>query len=110
VARLYVSQAQMDSWTTGGKVGLKDDLMTVPALGRTFRLESAVRIVKIVGGDDDKSLVGKVKTSAELAGEGAEHYGASVIVADSAYECEEGFVGIPTDAPSTSGSGLLDLG
>ncbi len=100
----------MDSWTTGGKVGLKDDLMTVPALGRTFRLESAVRVVKLVGGDDDKQLVGRVKTASELSGEGAEHYGASLVIADSAYECEEGFVGTQTDAPSTSGSGLLNLG
>lgn len=110
MSRLYVSQAQMDQWTTGGKVSLQDDLMTVAALGRTFKIVGAVRITKLVGGDDDKQLVGKVKTHLELATSGGEAFGASVIVGESAYECEEGFVGSPTDANEASGSGLLKLG
>jgi hypothetical protein len=110
VARLFVSQAQMDQWTTGGKVGIEDDLMSVPALQRTFRIEGAVRITKVVGGSDEKSMLGKVKTAVELASIGAEQYGSSVILGDSAYECEEGFLGVPTDATPTSGSGLLELG
>ena len=109
MARLYVSQQQLDTWTSGGKVGLQDDLMTVAALGRTFRIESAVRIVKLVGGDDAKQLVGKVKTQSEIASGGYELYGTSLVAGEAAYECEEGFVGSPTDAPSMSGSGLLNL-
>ena len=100
----------MDQWTSGGKVGLRDDLMTVPALGRTFKIEGAVRITKLVGGEDDHTLLGKVKTRAELTAVGAEAFGTSVIVGESAYECEEGFLGAPTDATDTSSSGLLDLG
>jgi hypothetical protein len=110
VARLFVSQSQMDQWTSGGKVGLQDDLMTVPALKRTFRLEGAVRFLKVVGGNDEHKLTGKVKTLTDLAAVGAEQYGGSVILGDSAYECEEGFIGAPTDAQETSGSGLLELG
>jgi hypothetical protein len=100
----------MDQWTTGGKVGITDDLMTVPGLNRTFRIESAVRFTKLVGGEDANRYLGKVKTTVELASSGAEHFGKSVIVGDTAYECEEGFLGVPTDAAGTSGSGLLDLG
>ena len=109
MARLYVSQAQMDQWTTGGKVGLQNDLMTVPAMNRSFRIEGAVRFLKLVGGNDDQVMVGKVKTVVELASVGAEQYGTSVILGDAAYEVEEGFIGLPTDATATSGSGLLDL-
>ncbi len=100
----------MDQWTTGGKVSLKDDLMNVPALSRTFKIEGAVRITKLVGGEDVKGLVGKVKTHVELATAGGEAFGSSVVMGESAYECEEGFVGAPTDRADTSGSGLLDLG
>jgi hypothetical protein len=109
VARLFVSQAQMDRWTSGGKVALRDDLMTVPALNRSFRLEGAVRFLRVVGGTDEHALLGKVKTLVDLASVGAEHYGSSVIRGDTAYECEEGFIGAPTDEVATSGSGLLDL-
>ncbi len=100
----------MDQWTTGGKVGITDDLMTVPALNRTFRIEGAVRFTKVAGGEDVGNYVGKVKTTVELAASSAEQFGASVIIGDTAYECEEGFVGVPTDAAGTAGSGLLDLG
>ncbi len=111
MARLFVSQSQMDQWTAAGKVALQDDVMAVPALGRTFRLEGAVRVLKVVGGSDDQRLIGKVKTSIDLAALGAEHYGTSVLVGETAYECEEGFVGTVTDPGKSGGaSGLLALG
>lgn len=110
MARLFVSQSQMDQWTSGGKVELEDDLMKVPAMQRTFRIEGAVRVLKVVGGSDEAKLVGKVKTAIDLASLGAEQYGSSLLLGETAYECEEGFIGAPTDAPGTSGSGLLDLG
>jgi hypothetical protein len=97
VARLFVSQAQLDQWTSGGKVGLRDDRMTVLAMNHTFRIEGAVRFLKLVGGNDEQKLVGKVKTQVELAAVGAEQYGNSVVLGDSAYECEEGFVGVALD-------------
>jgi hypothetical protein len=111
VARLFVSQAQMDQWTAGGKVGLRDDLMTVPAMNRTFRIEGAVRFIKVVDGEDSQGLVGKVKSVIDLAALGAEHYGNSVILDETAYECEEGFLGAPEDAAAgTDGEGLASLG
>ncbi len=103
----------MDQWTTGGKVTLEDDLMTVAAadesLRRSFRLETAVRFLILSGGEDESLLVGKVKGVGELASIGAEHFGTSVILRETAYECEEGFIGTPTDARPATGSGLLHL-
>lgn len=103
----------MDHWTNDGKVALEDDLMTVSAadenLRRSFRLETAVRFLTVSGGEDESLFVGKVKSVGELASVGAEHYGTSVILRDTAYECEEGFIGTPTDARPASGSGLLHL-
>ena len=103
----------MDLWTSGGKVTLEDDLMTVAAadesLRRSFHLETAVRFLTLSGGEDEASLVGKVKSVSELAKVGAEHFGTSVILRETAYECEEGFIGTPTDARRASGSGLLHL-
>ena len=103
----------MDRWTTEGKVTLEDDLMTVAAadekLRRSFRLETAVRFLTVSGGEDESRLVGKVKSAGDLAGVGAEHFGTSVLLRETAYECEEGFIGTPTDAAPATGSGLLHL-
>jgi hypothetical protein len=106
MARLFISADQMDRWTAEGKVSLQDDIMALPALGRSFKLRTAVRFLSVVEGSDNNGLIGRVKTDDQLAELGAEHYGASVILGDVGYECEEGFIGQPIDG---SASGLLKL-
>ena len=107
MARLFISADQMDRWTAEGKVSLQDDLMTLPALGRSFKLRTAVRFLSVIEGADGNGLLGRVKTDEQLAELGAEHYGASVILGDVGYECEEGFIGLPVDGGH---SGLLKIG
>jgi hypothetical protein len=108
MARLFISADQMDRWTAEGKVSLSDDVMTLPALGRSFQLRTAVRFKGVADGTSDThSLIGKVKTDAQLAELGGEIYGTSVILGEVGYECEEGFVGTPVDG---SHSGLLKIG
>jgi hypothetical protein len=113
VGRLFISQEQMDRWSSAGKVTLEDDVMHLPALGRSFRLRSAVHFTGTVSdGADEHSLVGRVKTDQQLEQIGAEHIGASVLLGEVAYQCEEGFVGVPVDGStgSSGASGLLKLG
>jgi hypothetical protein len=107
MARLFISADQMDRWSSEGKVHLEDDVMTLPALGRSFQLQTAVRFLSSIEGSDVHGLLGRVKTAQQLAEMGSEHYGASVILGDVGYECEEGFVGVPVDG---SHSGLLKIG
>ena len=42
MARLFVSQERLDRWSVEGKITLDGDIMTLPALGRSFRLRPAV--------------------------------------------------------------------
>jgi hypothetical protein len=109
MARLFVSQTQMDKWTSEGKVRLDDDVMTLPAMSRSFKLASAVHVTKTIDGGDAEKLIGKVKTAEQLMKLGAEHYGTSLILGETGYECTEGFVGTPVEGP-VGGSGLLKLG
>jgi hypothetical protein len=108
MARLFISQEQMDKWTSEGKVRLDDDVMTLPAMSRSFKLSSAVHVTKTIDGADAQGLIGRVKTSEQLAKMGAEQYGSSVILGDTGYECTEGFVGSPVEGP-VGGSGLIKL-
>ena len=107
MARLFVSQDQLDRWTAEGKVKLDDDIMSLPALNRSFKLRTAVRFLSVIEGADAHGLIGRVKTDEQLAEMGGEHYGASVIMGDVGYECEEGFIGLPIDGGA---SGLLKIG
>jgi hypothetical protein len=111
MARLFISQDQMDRWTVDGKVRLEGEIMTLPALGRSFRLSPAVYFTGTVGGADEERLLGRVKTEVQLTEMAAEHYGASVILGEVGYECEEGFLGVPAEGSGVGGaSGLLRLG
>lgn len=110
MARLFISQEQMDRWTADAKVKLQDDVMSLPALGRSFRLITAVHFTKLVDGADKLGLCGRVKTDAQLAQLKAEQFGTSVIVGEVGYECVEGFVGEPVESGVMAGSGLLRLG
>ena len=89
---------------------LEDDLMAIPALGRSFKLYSGVHFTKMVEGMDRHGLVGHVKTDAQLNALGAERCGASVLFGDVGYECVEGFIGVPIEATSLGASGLIQLG
>jgi hypothetical protein len=110
MARLFISQSQLDRWAQDGKVNLADDVMNIPGLGRSFRIRGAVHFERVVEGKDTHALVGKVKTEDQLSKLGAESYGASVIIGEVGYEATEGFVGVPVEADGTGGaSGLLRL-
>ena len=110
MARLFVSQQQMDRWTSEGKVKLDDDIMSVTAMNRSFRLSGAVYFTQLIDGKDDKQLIGRVKSTDQLGELSAEHYGASVILGETGYECVEGFVGVPVEgAEPVGGSGLMKL-
>jgi hypothetical protein len=107
MARLFISADQMDRWSVENKVTLNDDIMLLPALNRSFKLRTAVRFLSVIEGADAHGLLGRVKTDDQLAEMGGEHYGASVIMGEVGYECEEGFIGLPIDGGA---SGLLKLG
>lgn len=90
---LFVSQPTLEAWVETGKVRFEDNLLTLLADQATYELVPAVRILGLLDGDDLAGLVGQLQTGEELAAIGAEQYRDSVILGDTAYQCEEGFVG-----------------
>ena len=96
MARLYISQKRIDSWTAENRLEIEGELMTLVELGRSFVIRPAVRILSVEGDDNDPhDLVGKVKDMAELGLMGADHLATSLIYVETAYKVEEGFVGDP---------------
>ncbi|MCA9674110.1 MAG: hypothetical protein H6709_21940 [Kofleriaceae bacterium] len=96
MARLFISGTKLESLSAANKVTIDGDLMELTELGRTFRIQPAVRFLRVAGGDPDPhELVGLVKTEEDLAGMGADHMATSVIYVDTAYEVQPGFLGDP---------------
>jgi hypothetical protein len=96
MARLFISQERLDSWAAEDRVKIDGDHMTLQGDGRAFHIVPAVRFMKVAGGDEDPAaLVGKVKTVEALVKDGGEHYHDSVILGDTAYDVQNGWLGTP---------------
>lgn len=98
--RIFVAQTLVDSWLSTGRVSLERDLLRLsgPQAVDLF-INPAVWFERIDGGEaDPHDVVGRVKTSQELAQMGADHYESSVVMGDFAYTVRPGFIATVVDA------------
>jgi hypothetical protein len=95
--RVFFPQAALDQAISDGTVDLRDGELTIVAEGRRFALSEAVRVVGEVGGTGDAhAIVGRAKVRAYLEQLGAEILETSMLLGDSAYDVEPGWVGVPS--------------
>ncbi len=91
---LFIAQQTLATWMDQDKIDFDDNVMTIKADGRAFKLVEAVRFVKVEGDEEDTpGLLGRVKTNRQLEEMSAERYRDSVLFEDVAYKVQEGFIG-----------------
>jgi hypothetical protein len=96
VPRIFVSQKRVQQWTEEGRVHIEGNQMTLPELGRMFRLTEAFYVERAVSdGGDVLGIKGRVKTRNQIAQLGGEVFLNSLVIGDAAYEGDPGFVGEP---------------
>lgn len=94
--RLFLSHEALESWVGAERARIEADLLTDTETGGVFELREGVRfLAEVTGGGDVHNLVGTVKDTDQLAALGGEQMADSVILGDSAYEVQAGFVGRP---------------
>ena len=97
--RIFVSQRRVQQWTEEGRVAIDGNQMSLPELGRTFRLTEAFYVQRAVSEDGDQfKLAGRVKSRTQIATLGGEVFLNSLIIGDTAYEGDPGFIGEPVVA------------
>ena len=89
---LFVPQSVLDKWSEQGRIQVDGNVLTILGEQKSFQLTSAVRFIKMEAGDDTAGLLHKVKTTDALKQMGAEHYMESVILGESAYAVQQGFL------------------
>ena len=89
---LFVSQQNLEAWIERGEATFQDNVLTLSAKNAAYNLEPAVHVTSLLAGEDVSGLLGKFHSMADLKASGAEHCRDSVILGDTAYECEEGFL------------------
>jgi len=96
MARLFISQERLDAWSAEQRVSVAGDVMTLADDGRSFRIRPAVRFLRVAGSvEDPNQLVDTVRDEHSLDEMGADHYMYSVILGETAYDVQPGFIGEP---------------
>jgi len=100
--KVFIPQVVVDSWVTADKAELTGEVITFRDLGVALRLIPGFFFSQLVGGSDKShKLLGRAKVKAAIAAMGAEVYMDSVILGETAYEVEPGFLATPIDAACT---------
>jgi hypothetical protein len=103
--KVFIPQDVVDSWVTADKVELSGEVMTFRGLGLALRMVPGFYFDHVSGGSDEgHNLLGRAKAKAAIAAMGAEAYMNSVILGETAYEVEAGFVAKPIDPACTRGA------
>jgi hypothetical protein len=90
---LFISHTKLEAWIDAGEVTFVDDVLTILAQQRSYTLAPAARVTKLIDGKDTHGLMGRVLAKADIEALGAEHFPGTLILGDTGFECEEGFVG-----------------
>ena len=86
----WIAQADME-----GVIRIEGGVMTVASDGKQYGIEEALYVVSVEGGDPDaEDLLGKVITHEEVRQRGGEQVGESLIMGETAYRIEQGFVAL----------------
>lgn len=97
--KLFLPHKTLEDWMVAEKADLQDGKLLVTEGKATHPVAPAVHFAKLVSGEDTHGLLGRVKTSPQLAAINAEHFQDSCIVGESAYEVVEGYITEVTAAP-----------
>jgi len=89
---LFLPEKQLEAWAAEEKVDLKDKQLMVAGEPRGFPLSPAVYFVHLESGEDEKRLVGRVKTAAQLNELGAEQLMDSALIGETAYRIQPGYI------------------
>ena len=100
--KVFLPQDLVDAWLTADKVVFSGEIMTLRGSALALRMVPGHHFEHVAGGTDEgHELLGRVKSKAAVSALGAEVYMNSVILGETAYEVEGGFVAKPVDPACT---------
>jgi len=97
--RVFFPQSLIDRGMVEGTVDLRQNELTIVPANRRYKVVDAVHVLREVSETGDgRDLVGRVKERAVLEQLGAEIVENSMLLGDSAFDVEPGWVGVPETA------------
>jgi hypothetical protein len=93
--KLFISQDALDSWLSAERVVLDGENLRLAGTNIALRLTPGCHFMGVQAGHDEHALLGRAKSKAAVTALGAEIYMDSVILGETAYEIETGFLAKP---------------
>jgi hypothetical protein len=90
--KLFLPHKTLEEWSFAERADLQDGKLVLKEGKTSHPVTAAVHFQKLVSGEDNQGLVGRVKTNEQLSALKAEHFADSCIVGEAAYEVVEGYV------------------
>lgn len=109
MAKLFLPQNLLEEWALGDQADVRDGQLLLKGEAASYPVAQAVHFKALVSGDDAHKLVTKVKTQEQLQDLGAEQMMESVLLGETAYEVEPGYlVSVPEAEVSASSAPQTD--
>ena len=89
---LFLPETTLEEWALAEQADVRDGRLVVTGDSASYPVAGAVHFKLLVGGDDGQGLLGKVKTPEQLEQLGAEQMMESVLLGETAYEVEPGYL------------------
>lgn len=97
-AKVFISQGTIDAWVSSEQAELAGSRLSFRAHPGALQLVPAALFKRVSAGQTDPHmLVGKVLDEEAVLALGGETYMSSVLLGETAYDVEPGFVGVPTE-------------
>jgi hypothetical protein len=91
--RMFIALTTLEAWMDSGQVDMGDRTVTLNKRKCTYDLEPAVRFISVVSGSPAPRLLGRVLTEDRIGELGGELMGDSVILGETAFQVQPGYVG-----------------
>lgn len=95
----FLTQGELEAWLEQARAVVDGTTLRLAPDNVPHELQPAVRLTRLVAGEDQGGLLGAVRTIAELKSAGADCCAGSVISGETVYECDDGFLCAPTEQP-----------
>ncbi len=101
--RMFITQSTLEIWMDSETVDVQEQTVVLKKVGRSYRIEPAVRFLSVVPEGAAPELVGKVLSEKRIAELGGELMGDSVLFGEAAFEIESGYIGVLNSPEERSG-------
>jgi hypothetical protein len=90
--KMFVAQSTLEAWLDSGKADYDGQVVTLKRHSRRYLLEPAVRVLRVIEGSADETLVGRVIPERTIGELGGELLGDSMVFGNVAFEVKGGYI------------------